>query len=53
MGGELAPDEWRNSLTIPLYKGKEDAMQCGKYRGLRLFEHGIKVLERVLNDRSK
>ena len=22
MGGEHTPDEWRNSLTIPLYKGK-------------------------------
>ena len=24
MGGEHAPNEWRNSLTIPLYKGKGD-----------------------------
>ena len=53
MGGEHAPDEWRNSLTIPLYKGKGDALQCGKYRGLRLLEHGMKVLERVLNERLK
>ena len=33
MGGEHAPDEWRNSLTMPLYKGKGDALQCGKYNG--------------------
>ena len=43
MGGEYAPDECRNSLTIPLYMGKGDALQCGKYRGLRLLEHGMKV----------
>ena len=30
MGVEHAPDEWRNSLPIPLYKGKGDALQCGK-----------------------
>ena len=53
MGGELAPDEWRNSLTIPRYKGKGDALQCGKYRGLILLEHGMKVWERVLNERLK
>ena len=53
IGGEHAPDEWRNSLTIPLYKGKGDALQCGKFRGLRLLEHGMKVWERVLNERLK
>ena len=49
MGEEHAPDEWRNSLTISIYKGNGDALQCGKYRGLRLLEHGMKVWERVLN----
>ena len=53
MVGEHAPDGWRNSLTIPLYKGKGDTLQCGKYRGLRLLEHGMKVWERVLNERLK
>ena len=53
MGGEHVPDEWRNSLTIPLYKGKGDALQCGKYSGLRLLEHGMKVWGRVLNERLK
>ena len=53
MGGEHAPDEWCDNLTIPLYKGKGDALQCGKYRGLRLLEHGMKVWERVLNEKLK
>ena len=53
MGWEHAPDEWRNSLTIPIYKGKEDALQCGKYWGLRLLKHGMKVWERVLYERLK
>ena len=46
MGGEHAPDEWHNSLTILLYKGKGDAQQYGKYRGLTLLEHGMKVWEK-------
>ena len=53
MGREHAPDEWRTSLTIPLHKGKGDALQCEKYRGLRLLEHGMKVWERVLNEKLK
>ena len=32
------PREWCDSLTIPLNKGKGDALQCGKYRGLRVLE---------------
>ena len=45
--------EWGHSLTIPLYKGKGDALQCGKYRGLGLLEHGMKICERVLYERLK
>jgi hypothetical protein len=28
-------------------------MQCGKYLGFRLLEHGMKIWERVLNERLK
>ena len=48
-----APREWSDSLTIPLSKEKGYALQCGKYRGLRLFEHGMKIWERVLYKRLK
>ena len=47
------PREWYDSLTIPLYKGKGDALQCGKYQGLRLLELGMKIWERVLYERLK
>ena len=42
------PMEWGHSLTVPFYKGKGDALQCVKYRGLRLLKHGMKIFERVL-----
>ena len=47
------PRKWCDSLTIPLYKGEGDALQCGKYQGLRLLEHGMKIWERVLCERLK
>ena len=47
------PREWCDSLTIAVYKGKGDALQYGKYRGLRLLEHGMKIWERVLYERLK
>ena len=28
------PEEWRNSTTVPLFKGKRDALECEAYRGL-------------------
>ncbi len=31
-----------------MYKGKGDALLCGKYRGVRLLEHGIKLWEKIL-----
>ncbi len=27
--GEI-PEEWKNSITVPIYKGKGDALECGK-----------------------
>ncbi len=50
--GEI-PEEWKNSITIPIYKGKGDALECGKYRGIRLLEHGMKLFEKVLEKRFK
>ena len=30
------------------YKGKGDALECGSYRGIKLVEHAMKILERVI-----
>ena len=47
------PEEWRNSTTETLFKGKGDALECGTYRGLRLLEHGMKIWEKILSERLK
>ena len=46
-----SPSQWSESITIPLYKGKGDALCCNKYRGLRLLEHCMKIYEKVLMNR--
>ena len=53
VGGEKIPDDWRSSITCPIYKGKGDSMECGKHRGVRLLEHGMKLYERVLEKRLR
>ncbi len=47
MTEERAPTEWGSSYTIPIYKGKADALLCGKYRGVRLLQHGMKLWENI------
>ncbi len=40
---ELIETEWDSSYTIPIYKGKGDALLCGKYKEVRMLEHGMKL----------
>ena len=41
------PTDWQESFIVNLYKGKGDALNRGNYRGLKLIEQVMKVLERV------
>ena len=34
-------------------KGKGDALECGKNRGIRLLEHGMKLFEKLLEERLR
>ena len=43
------PAEWGESIILNLYKGKGDALSRGNYRGLKLTDQVMKVLERVLD----
>ena len=42
------PTDWQESFIVNLYKGKGDALNRGNYRGLKLTEQVMKVLERVV-----
>ena len=47
------PKDWSRSWLVNVYKGKGDALECGSYRGIKLVEHAMKVLERVIERRVR
>ena len=53
LNGKGIPDEWKTSVVMPIFKGKGDGMNCGSYRGEKLLEHGMKIIERVLDRRIR
>ena len=44
------PTDWEESFIVCLYKGKSDALDRGNYRGLKLTEQAMKILERIFDD---
>ena len=38
-------------MIVPIFKGKGDVMSCGLYRGVKLLEHAMEIVERVLERR--
>ena len=43
----------KESVVLPIYKGKVDQMECGSYRGIKLLEHAMKVVERIFEYRIR
>ena len=42
------PSEWALSIVAPIFKGNGDISNCSYYRVVKLLEHGMKVVEIVL-----
>ena len=47
------PVDWKRSWMVNVYKGKENALECSCYRGIKLLDQALKVLERVLEARLR
>jgi len=47
------PQDWREGTVIPIYKGKGDLRDCNSYRPIKLLEHCMKVMERVVDRRLR
>ena len=47
------PEDWSRSWIVNVYKGEADALACGSYRGIKLLNHAMKVLERVIETRVR
>ena len=50
LDGREMPDECKSSAIVPIFKGKNDVMSCGSCRGVKLLEHAMKIVERVLRE---
>ena len=45
------PVEWALRIVLPIFMWKGDIWYCSCYRAVKLFEHGMKVVEPVLEKR--
>ena len=50
---ECMPEEWRESIMVPIFKEKGDIQKCKNYRGIKLTSHTLKIFERVLDKRLR
>ena len=50
---EKMPEDWKESELVKLYKQKGDILSCGNFRGIKLLEHMLKILERVVEGRLR
>ena len=53
LDGKGMPEEWKTSVVVPIFKGKGDVMDCGAYKGVKLLEHAIKIVEKSVGEQNK
>ena len=53
MNTEQMPSAWRQSILIPIFKGKGDIQECKNYRGIKLLSHTFKICEIVVDRRMR
>ena len=46
------PAELALSIVVPIFKGKGDIRNCTCHRAVMFHEHGMKVVERVLEKKG-
>ena len=47
------PDEWKTSVIVSIFKRRGDVMSGGSYRGEKLLEHAMKIVQRILERRIR
>jgi hypothetical protein len=43
------PDEWRQSILVPIFKDKGDVQSYTNYQGIKLMIHTMKLRERIID----
>ena len=47
--GNGMPEDLATCVTIPIFNGRGNIMNCGLQGGVKLLEHAIKIVEEVLD----
>ena len=50
---EKMPEEWRDSVIVPIFKEKGDIQDCRNYRGIKMISHTMKIWERIIDRRLR
>ena len=50
---EKIPEEWRDSMIVPIFKEKVDIQDCGNNRGIKIISHTMKIWERIIDRRLR
>ena len=46
-------DEWKTSVIVQVFEKKGDVINCGSYRGVKLLENAMRIVERLLQGRIR
>ena len=47
------PDDWLESILVPIFKNKGNIHECGNYIGIKLLSQIMKCFERILDSRMR
>ena len=50
---EKMPEEWSDSMIVPIFKEKGDIQDCENYRGIKMIYHTMKIWERIIDRRLR
>ena len=51
LDGKEMPYQWQTNVLVAIFKEKGDVRNCYSYRGVKLLEHAMKIVERGLERR--
>ena len=51
--GKGMPEDWKTCVMVPVYNRKGEVTNCDAYRGVKLLEQEIKIVERILEKKIR
>lgn len=50
---EETPNDWKESLIVPIYKNKGKKKECNNQRGLSLLSTAMKIFQQIVDKRCR